>query len=137
MVLYRCDGVETLFHEIVLFGWLVRLCCLRILVDPASVTFLETLAPKFSTQGSVAVRRTMNDGILFLQNREEAARSQVLDRILNIPERIPSLFTFSTDTKYLEPCAKSLKLLFPSIRPRSTSSLRETSSRHCFRRQSP
>jgi Protein of unknown function (DUF3723) len=106
-------------------------------VDPASVTFLETLAPKFSTQDSAAMRRAMHDKILFPQISGEIARGRILNRILKIPERIPSLFTFLEDTKYLEPCAKALKLLFPVIPPRSTSSLRETFSRHLSVRQSP
>jgi hypothetical protein len=106
-------------------------------VDPASVTFLETLAPRFSVQDSAAVRRAMHDQILFPQINGEIARGRILNRILNIPERIPSLFTFFEDTKFLEPCAKALKCLFPVIPPRSTSSLRETFSRHLPVRRSP
>jgi Protein of unknown function (DUF3723) len=106
-------------------------------VDPASVTFLETLAPKFSIQDSAAVRRAMHDRILFPQISGEITRGQILNRILKIQERVPSLFTFFEDTKYLEPCAKALRFLLPPIPPRSTCSLRDTFSRHFVVRQSP
>ncbi|ERF68657.1 hypothetical protein EPUS_05718 [Endocarpon pusillum Z07020] len=106
-------------------------------VDPATVAFLETLAPKFSTQDSAAVRRAMHDRVIFPQISREITRGQILNRILETPERIPSLFTFFEDTKYLEPCAKALKFLLPPIQPRSTSSLRDTFSRHFSVRQSP
>ena len=55
----------------------------------------------------------MEAGELFPNVQDRVVRTSILDRILRVPGRIPSLFSFFEDTKYLEPCATIMKTLLP------------------------
>ena len=50
---------------------------------------------------------------LFPMVADLTLRSRLLQRVLEIPYMIPSLYTFFEDTKWLEPCAKILRSLLP------------------------
>lgn len=61
----------------------------------------------------------MVSGELFPNIIDETARSHILRNILSINGRIPSIYTFLEDTKYLEPCAIVMKTLLPPKSKRS------------------
>ena len=84
-----------------------------ILVDSTTVHSLELMAPTHSTRDKNTIIAAMEAGELFPNVRDHDVRNSILERILGVPGRIPSLFSFLEDTKYLEPCAKVMKKLLP------------------------
>lgn len=60
----------------------------------------------------LTIMNLFENGEVF-QTLPHTDRLAILDRVLAVPGRIPSLFTFLEDTKYLEPCAKAMRTLFP------------------------
>ena len=83
------------------------------LLDSKTVHSLELMAPMHSSRDKSTITAAMDAGELFPNVRDLVARASVLDRILRVPGRIPSLFSFFEDTKYLEPCATIMKALLP------------------------
>ena len=84
-----------------------------ILVDSATVHSLELMAPMHSTRDKNTIMAAMEAAELFPNVRDRDVRTSMLERILSVRGRIPSLFSFLEDTKYLEPCAKIMKKLLP------------------------
>ena len=89
-------------------------------VDSATVKNLELRAPAASKCDAAFVTRCMKNGTIF-PGLSDAEKEAVLQNLLSVNLIIPSLFTFCEDTKYLEPCAKAIKML---IEPRGQASLR-------------
>ncbi|KAF1349754.1 hypothetical protein BDV97DRAFT_376998 [Delphinella strobiligena] len=83
------------------------------LLDPNTVFMLQLLAPSASTADKESIICLMQERTLFPMIRDSAVRAETTQRILATHGRILSLFTFFEDTKYLEPCAKIMKLLLP------------------------
>ena len=71
------------------------------------------MTPVRSARDKSTITAAMEAGELFPNVRDRAMRTSILDRILQMPGRIPSLFSFFEDTKYLEPCATIMKTLLP------------------------
>lgn len=84
-------------------------------VDEATVTGLEGLAPKHSTSDAACVKFRMEEKTVF--SKIESSRDELREKILQIPHMIPSLLTFFESLKYLEPCAKVMRNLLP-IKPK-------------------
>ena len=89
-------------------------------IDSATVKNLELRAPAASKCDAAFVTRCMRNGTIF-PGLSDAEKEVVLNNLLSVDLIIPSLFTFCEDTKYLEPCAKAIKIL---IEPRGQASLR-------------
>ena len=89
-------------------------------IDSATVKNLELRAPAASKCDAAFVTRCMRDGTIF-PGLIDTEKEVVLSNLLSVDLIIPSLFTFCEDTKYLEPCAKAIKIL---IEPRGQVSLR-------------
>ena len=60
------------------------------------------------------VTEAMKTGELFPMIANEDTRMQILGSLQRIKYRIPSLYTFFEDTKWLEPCAKVMRKLLPT-----------------------
>jgi hypothetical protein len=71
------------------------------------------MAPMHSSRDKSTITAAMEAGELFPNVRDRVQRASVLDRIMRTRGRIPSLFSFFEDTKYLEPCAIIMKKLLP------------------------
>ncbi|KAF2812826.1 uncharacterized protein BDZ99DRAFT_381703, partial [Mytilinidion resinicola] len=86
------------------------------LLDPRTVSFLELLSPLYSSADWAEIEESMGSRYLFPAIVDQEVRNDILPR-LKSQSRIPSLHTFSEDTKYLEPCAKVMKgLLRPKFK---------------------
>ena len=83
----------------------------RYSLDAATVRELELRAPGISEDDATFVRTQMECRALFRSISDIIERQKLLDNILSITRRIPSLATFCEDTKYLEPCASAMKRL--------------------------
>ena len=89
-------------------------------IDSATVKKLELRAPAASKCDAAFVTSCMRNGTIF-PGLSDVEKDVVLNNLLSVDLIIPSLFTFCEDTKYLEPCAKAMKML---IEPRGQVSLR-------------
>ena len=81
------------------------------LVDSATVVNLELRVPAASTNDAGFVRRCIRRGKIFAQVLDPILKATILDRICAVEHTIPSLYSFCENTKYLEPCAKAIKVL--------------------------
>ncbi|KYG41239.1 hypothetical protein M433DRAFT_76237 [Acidomyces richmondensis BFW] len=88
-------------------------------LDTSTVQQLETLAPAFSSHDEALVRSLMERNKIFSTIHDRQDRNAILQRLLNFPGMIPSLFTFFESLKYLEPCATILRNLLPLKQNRS------------------
>jgi Protein of unknown function (DUF3723) len=83
------------------------------LVDPTTVSLLQTRFPKYSSQDSALIKQLMDNRELFPAITEESIRTRILNRLLSLNCMIPSLYTFFEDTIYIEACAQVLRGLLP------------------------
>jgi len=87
---------------------------LKSLVDFRTVQLLQTRNPWASTTDNAIVSDLMHTHVLFPMIIEPEVRSRILSNIQTTDCIIPSLYTFFEDTKWLEPCAKTLRNLLPT-----------------------
>jgi hypothetical protein len=81
-----------------------------LMVDEATVKFLELKAPGVSVLDANAVHGKLLTGKIF--NRfSDTDRSNIWMRMQNVEGLIPSLYSFFEDIKYLEVCADCVKRL--------------------------
>jgi len=71
------------------------------------------LAPQYTLSDRSRLITMMHDKRIFPTVSSGDTRAMILTRLMAIDGRIPSLYTFFEDTKYLEPCAKIMKCLLP------------------------
>ncbi|RDL30195.1 uncharacterized protein BP5553_10473 [Venustampulla echinocandica] len=88
-------------------------------IDPATVEAIQLRAPLVSTQDAAFINDQMASGTLFHSVTDPSAREKIRCNIMRVDHLIPSLSTFCEDTKYLEPCAITMKLLV-KLQPRET-----------------
>ncbi len=85
---------------------------LRSSLDAETITLLEGRCPKISAEDERLLQRTQSH----LFSTIPVLRVQsILARVRNIDYVIPSIHTFLEDTKILEPCAKIMKKLLPTV----------------------
>ncbi|KAK6432442.1 hypothetical protein LTR95_011390 [Oleoguttula sp. CCFEE 5521] len=82
-------------------------------VDLSTVEKLQTLAPRWSSADALRIERLVDDEGFFPKVSRNTVRNTVLSNIKRIDTAIPSIFTFFEDIKYLEPCARIMRLLLP------------------------
>lgn len=92
-------------------------------LDPSTVEHLQGLAPQFSLADRRKISSLMRDGRLFPALHDRELRRVVHERLLQFSGRIPSFYTFTEDTIYLEAPVKALRLLLPDA---PQSSIRES-----------
>lgn len=85
---------------------------LRFHLDAGTVTILEGRCPKLSAEDERLLQR--NQSHLFPAIPVHRAQS-ILSRVQKIDYIISSIHTFLEDTKILEPCAKIMKRLLPTV----------------------
>lgn len=96
---------------------------LRARLDPSTVEHLQGLAPQFSLADRRKISSLIRDGRLFPALHDRELRRVVHERLLQFSGRIPSFYTFTEDTIYLEAPVKALRLLLPDA---PQSSIRES-----------
>ncbi|KAF4251664.1 hypothetical protein CNMCM8980_005533 [Aspergillus fumigatiaffinis] len=101
------------------------------LVDSHTVQVLETLAPT-SKQDKAAIELLAESGGIFSTIDRATVLEHILPRLIQVPGRIPSFFTFFQDTRYLEACVDSLRPLLPPELPREVKTSTRQSFYHCF-----
>jgi hypothetical protein len=89
------------------------------LLDSTTVYTLQLMVPEVSTVDKSRIKAAMESKSIFLNVKHLGSRAGLLDNITRVPGRIPSLFTFFEDTKYLEPCSAILRTLLPDKANRS------------------
>ena len=82
-------------------------------LDATTVEHLQGRSPSRSREDRRFIETCIADHKIF-RTLDIADRSTALLEILSITHVIPSLHTFLEDTKYLEPCSKILRQLFPA-----------------------
>ena len=80
-------------------------------LDSHTVEVLEGRCPCYSTEDLLFVEQRLSSREIFASPCFDAHREQILQRVREIPHLIPTIHTFLEDTKYLEPCAKVMKVL--------------------------
>lgn len=96
------------------------------MVDEQTVACLETTVPGTSADDMDVIAGEMKRKRIFQKIEAEEHREKILQNIQKLPGMIPSLRTFFESLKYLEPCAKIMRTLFPQDQ--------KTSIREGFRR---
>ena len=81
------------------------------LLNSKTVHSLKLMAPMHSLRDKSTIIAAIEASELFPNVRDRVVRASILDRILRVRGRVPSLFSFLEDTKYLEPCATIIKEL--------------------------
>ena len=84
---------------------------IRLHLDASTIESLQGLC-LWTRQDREFVENKRGEMFPMIQKPEQ--RRQIWARLFTIPTTIPSLHTFLEDTKYLEPCAKAMKLLLSS-----------------------
>lgn len=84
------------------------------LLDPHTVTLLETLMPDCSLHDRACIEDMMEQRRIFLAVESRCDRQEIMHRVLSTNGRILSFYTFSRDFFYFEACATSLRKLLPS-----------------------
>ncbi|OQN95174.1 hypothetical protein B0A48_18792 [Cryoendolithus antarcticus] len=82
-------------------------------VDSLTVESLQGLAPRWSSADAQRIERLVDDKHFFPGISRDIVRNSELPNIKGVATAIPSLFTFFEDIKYLEPCARIMRLLLP------------------------
>lgn len=80
-------------------------------LDAATVDRIQGRCLALSKDDDNEIKILMSQRQLFPSIKDDLQRSQTLLRLRSIPYIIPSIYTFLEDTKYLEPCAKIMKIL--------------------------
>ena len=80
-------------------------------LDSHTVEVLEGRCPCYSTEDLLFVEQRLSRREIFASPSFDVHRGQILQRVREIPHLIPTIHTFLEDTKYLEPCAKIMKVL--------------------------
>jgi hypothetical protein len=96
-------------------------------LDSGSVQTLQLHAPACSSYDRSFII-TQFDEVKVFRAATYQDREIILGRLLLVSGRVPSLFTFLEDTKYLEPCAKAMRILVPLTGPEV--SIRSTMRHH-------
>ncbi|XTI84449.1 hypothetical protein V2W45_1226171, partial [Cenococcum geophilum] len=81
------------------------------LLDSYIVFLIKLLIPRGSLHNRLEIENLIKDSQLFLAVISHQVRSGILERLKNFPERIPSLYIFFKDIKYLKPYSKVVKRL--------------------------
>ena len=81
----------------------------RLHVDTETVRLLQLRIPRYSQEDRDIITTSMNERALFRYVTDPHLRASLLTRILGLPYTIPSLYSFSEDTKYLQACAPVFK----------------------------
>ncbi|KAF3481568.1 uncharacterized protein GIQ15_04327 [Arthroderma uncinatum] len=84
------------------------------LLDPKTVSKIETLTPSFSSHDAARARQMMSRRQIFPAVQSQDHRDRILDRILSVRGRILSFHTFFQDFLYFEACALVLRGLLPT-----------------------
>lgn len=82
------------------------------LLDPRTVSLLETLSPEASHDASLIIR-LMDIKDIFPGIENPFTREEIKQRILQVKGRILSFYTFFDDWKYMEALVKSVRPLLP------------------------
>ena len=85
-------------------------------LDADSVKHLELLCPAQSAADRRRVAVLVDENLILPSISNVWLRMRLKQRVLRIHCRIPSLFTFFEDTKFLEPSSKILQIVFPPTR---------------------
>lgn len=80
-------------------------------VDEKTVACLETMVPGTSKADGDKITGAMTGKSIFRNITSDEHRNRILQNIHQLPGMIPSLFTFFESLKYLEPCAKIMRVL--------------------------
>ncbi|OBT43216.1 hypothetical protein VE00_06383 [Pseudogymnoascus sp. WSF 3629] len=83
-------------------------------VDRASVKSIQLRAPAICKMDSQYVEAEMLSGRLFPAIKDPAARSGILQRLLEIEQPILSIYTLFKDLRYLDPAARAMRALLPN-----------------------
>jgi hypothetical protein len=87
--------------------------------DTLSVELIEGKMPKYSTQDRSDIMRLMNDGTLFPDISDVDERDRVLQVLLELPGRVPSLTLLFDDAKCFSGPSKAMRDLF-SVGPKTS-----------------
>ncbi|KAA8645057.1 uncharacterized protein ATNIH1004_009268 [Aspergillus tanneri] len=92
------------------------------ILDPNTVTLLETLMPECSLHDRALIEEMMERRKIFPTLESPSDRQVILNRILRTSGRILSLHTFTRDFIYFEACSIALRKLLPHTSKRTVSS---------------
>ena len=85
---------------------------LRSCLDAGTVRILEGRCPRISAEDESFLQRRRSDLFSIIPVLQVQS---ILERVQKIEHIIPSIHTFLEDTKILEPCAKIMKKLLPTV----------------------
>ncbi len=81
------------------------------LIDSATVEALQLKAPSISTEDAAFVNNGMASRKLFPFITDPAVREKIRLNVLQTEGLILTLWSYSEDTKYLEPLVNAMKIL--------------------------
>jgi hypothetical protein len=84
-----------------------------------SVELIEGKMPKYSTQDCSDIMHLMNDGTLFPDISDMDEQDRVLQVLLKLPGRVPSLMLLFNDAKCFSGPSKAIRDLF-SVGPKTS-----------------
>ncbi|KAK9604802.1 hypothetical protein V6Z93_002753 [Aspergillus fumigatus] len=115
----RCDEVMVHYLREIIRIWSLLLPGRAGEADTLSVELIEGKMPKYSTQDRSDIMRLINDGTLFPDISDVYERDRVLQVLLEIPGRVPSLTLFFDDAKCFSGPSKAMRDLF-SVGPKTS-----------------